>query len=242
MVRDTENKVKNLEEHLRILKKDVSDKNSLLSDILDSIKKKSQEELCLDEKVNDKRLALERLGEDLNSVNFKVKEALSILHDAEKRSSLLESRISGDLIRYEMLRTNVQEYEKMLDSAQLRYDESCANFNKLEESQKHTIRDLSNEIKALEVNKFSLLEDIEDVKKRMVVEETNLEKYKQKCELEMSKLDTLIQEEREKILLPMELVRSKEKALQKREKNFEIIFQRFKRVYKKLYPESDLII
>ena len=241
-VQDKELIVKNLAEHLRTLRIDVEERNSILTDIVKKIEKAKLEYQRIDEDVRNKRLNLSNLGEQLDSINFKVKGALNVLADAENKKNTVFSNIASSLLKKDSLRSEIDIQSLEL----LSIKDNIVNEDKILKSLRNTheklLNEYSNEYRKLEAKRMDLLQEIVEIKKSIVDEENSLKKYIDNCNKEMNKVQRLIDDEKDKIALPFLMVQKREKKLDKRQKNFEILFQRFKKIYKKHYPESDLII
>lgn len=236
-------KQENATEHLRILEKNIIIVNDTISKLLLDKKNLSKKLAELEDTYSKKCVELEKtLTETKNSVihsDNKILDAQKIMIESNKVVKSNEQSVLN-------LKERISELENEYNALKLRGDASIRNMeiererllNEIE-SAKARLDDIMDEV----AERISIRNNTQDEITKFKLEQTDLlldvsAKLKEKTK-ELTRLDKVISEEKDKIKMPLESLHKREIELHNREVNLSILIERFRKEFKKLHPNLD---
>lgn len=209
-------KKKTLEKELSSLGVLVADKRSELKELEKEVRSKKSSIESQEKKLLERELKLSKSIEDFDTESF-----LRLTAIKEKESNI-SYKIADKLSELDKLNSvviNLNDDIKRLDNNKQVLSKTVTELGK----------DLTSKIKKLEEVKEKLDKETKDFNKKVKVQEVELE-Y----------LNKLVLNEKDKIESPRQKLAEEEAVLNKKKRNFEILVDRFKKHYKKLYPNQEI--
>lgn len=228
--------LRNLIEHVSIVKRDLqkvnedieialSTRNLLQNDVADLEKdkiEKSDELSNLVGRIAFFNKALQSQIQNLEDLDKEIKDSedhlTQLRHRIDKLTSQLGNKEVESSEKIQRTLEEIDKHTKLLDRIKSDSQEIEDELSRLESE----VSDKQSEIRYKENQIASINSELEEAYRNMVLEKLSIE--------------SSIEDDKEKISAPLKSVIQREKELARREKRFDIMFSRFKRVFEKQYP------
>lgn len=243
---ETELKIVNAREHLRIVLQDISIASSDLGKILKDI--------------DQAKIALKNVNNDIVE---KSKNAVIISEETQKKLRHIQVEQESLAREKEQLEKDKTKFDKEINDKLLLIDDLDNKFSHNVNLHKQTLKDfelklqvLSDNILKLEKIESDLLsniqvstEELKDIENEITkkkeekgVLENELVRFVANSKKEREEIEKRIQEERAKIVLPMQLLKETHDSVVRKERDVTVLIRRFRIAYAKLYPDKNPII
>jgi len=174
-------------------------------------------------KLDDKERSLNKKSAEMIEQELTFKEKMKVDEKSfGDKIKLYENRLLDYLAKIQLRKQDVEEEKK-----NVRYYKDLSN-------------DLTKESKTLSQQKYGLEKDIERLKKSLVEDLSELDRQLKQREDKLKNIESVILKEQEKTKLPEINLITKEKELDKKKRNFDILVTRFKRIFKDKYPNQEI--
>lgn len=230
--RKKEVKIKDLNEHISLLKQDLSIVNEELEN---RIKSRDLIKLEISELNNKKYIESENLRSLLVRNEFidrAINSKLIVLSDLDSVICRLSEKVNAleaNLENKENQVVDKQELLNELDEIEKLKIESLESIDGLLKQEDSKVKELSQAQLEMLESLFRADEELDSIKEEG-------KKTKEELLKEAEEIEGKIKSEREKISGPMRLVREREDAMARRERNFMIIYNRLQKIYSKQFP------
>lgn len=232
------------EAQYQVILGNISTANTDLEKALDQKKSLENELASLVVSVSEKKRDLDTIENQLSSIKRSLETKEKKLKERE-----LELEKEKDLFDEEVYLKNTALKEKEI-SVDYAVSDKIKELDKLIDIEKN----IKSSIDKLEQTKTFLSSSIKELDKEMFEKSEKYIKAKTDSEntikqlnqnikdlnKELEKTKKLVDKEKEKILMPMQVIKEERRVFDKEKRNFEILVTRFKKEFKKLYPNQEL--
>jgi rRNA maturation protein Rpf1 len=227
-------------EHLRITLDEVRAQNKILNLIL---KKKEDTELYISNKLEQFAKDAEYNAVVIQDTNARLKKI-----DTREREIILKSVELDE--KKEKIKSELDSLKAKILDVSTKFNQNLSIYNDEITSKKEDLKELDVSIYSLSKKESKLIELVDELSSKLdLLEKTIYEKKEEKEKIlndlssfvtqskkEKDKINKEIQEERNKITNPMKLLAESDLYIKKKQRNLDILIDRFRKEFKKLHP------
>lgn len=198
----------------------------------------------VESEMREKSAELDRIIRESESLNALADSKLATVEKAEQyiaqKQADLELRVNAESKKRE---DEIRIHERKRQELESQIKENTDEFLKLVKSvsiQKEANKEI-NQIVREKIDERNRLEnEVRQLESQMRDASETFTKKIEKYKKELEEAQRLVQEEKEKVARPLEFLKLREAVVAKKEKNLNIMVNRFKKEFKKLHPNLEI--